>query len=106
MAEEELRHEGVPEREGVGGAVDAEYLPSAVVHAGNEAALYRVARRRDASSDGRRKERVDARYSGEEKAKILAKAKSLHITAWSARSSWLSSTARNTCLISARSTTT
>ncbi|WP_382465431.1 MobC family plasmid mobilization relaxosome protein [Streptomyces noursei] len=80
VAEEGLRHEGVPEREGLGGAVDAEQLSSAVVRAGDEAALYRVARRREASSDGQRKERVDARYSGEEKAKILAKAKSLHIT--------------------------
>ncbi|WP_369391155.1 MobC family plasmid mobilization relaxosome protein [Streptomyces sp. CG1] len=80
VAEEGLRHEGVPEQEGVGGAVDAGQLPSAVVRAGDEAALYRVARRREASSDGQRKERVDARYSGEEKAKILARAKSLHIT--------------------------
>ncbi|MER5547111.1 MobC family plasmid mobilization relaxosome protein [Streptomyces sp. NPDC002589] len=80
VAEEGLRHEGVPEQEGMGGAADAEELPSDVVRAGDEAALYRVARRREASGDGQRKERVDARYSGEEKAKILAKAKSLHIT--------------------------
>ncbi|MEU1570094.1 MobC family plasmid mobilization relaxosome protein [Streptomyces collinus] len=79
VAEGELRHEGVPEQEGVGEVVVAEQQP-AVVRAADEAALYRVARRREASSDGQRKERVDARYSVDEKARILAKAKALDIT--------------------------
>ncbi|MGJ5805252.1 MobC family plasmid mobilization relaxosome protein [Streptomyces europaeiscabiei] len=79
VAEGELRHEGVPEQEGVGEDVVAEQQP-AVVRAADEAALYRVARRREASGDGQRKERVDARYSVGEKAKILAKAKALDIT--------------------------
>ncbi|WP_432096323.1 MobC family plasmid mobilization relaxosome protein [Streptomyces sp. bgisy100] len=80
VAEEELRHEGVPEQEGVGDAVDSAQASSAVACAADEAALYRVARRREASSDGQRKKRVDARYSVDEKSRILAKAKSLHIT--------------------------
>ncbi|ELS55181.1 MobC family plasmid mobilization relaxosome protein [Streptomyces viridochromogenes] len=79
VAEGELRHEGVPEQEGVGEDVVAEQQP-AVVRAADEAALYRVARRREASGDGQRKERVDARYSVDEKAKILTKAKALDIT--------------------------
>ncbi|MFF4605757.1 MobC family plasmid mobilization relaxosome protein [Streptomyces sp. NPDC001339] len=80
VAEEALRHEGAPEQEGVGDADDAEQLSSAVVRAADDAALYRVARRREASSCGRREDRVDARYSEDEKARILAKAKSLEIT--------------------------
>ncbi|MFF5476705.1 MobC family plasmid mobilization relaxosome protein [Streptomyces sp. NPDC012935] len=78
-AEGELQHEGVPEQEGVGEDVIAEQQP-AVVRAADEAALYRVARRREASGDGQRKERVDARYSVDEKARILAKARALEIT--------------------------
>ncbi|MEU3257136.1 plasmid mobilization relaxosome protein MobC [Streptomyces albidoflavus] len=48
--------------------------------AADAAALHRVARRRKADPNGRRKERVDARYSSEEKDAILAKAKSLNIS--------------------------
>ncbi|WP_327744095.1 MobC family plasmid mobilization relaxosome protein [Streptomyces europaeiscabiei] len=76
-AEGELRHEGVPEQEGVGEDVVAEQQP-AVVRAADEAALYRVARRRE-RDDERREKRVDVRYSVDEKAKILAKAKALGI---------------------------
>ncbi|MFD9076369.1 plasmid mobilization relaxosome protein MobC [Streptomyces lasiicapitis] len=76
-----LRHEGVPEQEGVGSAAVADEQPSsAIVRVADEAALYRAAHRRTASSEGRREERVDARYSVEEKARILAKAQSLEIT--------------------------
>jgi hypothetical protein len=45
-----------------------------------EAAFHRAARRR-APHTARRKERVDARYSPEEKAKILTKARSLNVAA-------------------------
>ncbi|MEU9453087.1 plasmid mobilization relaxosome protein MobC [Streptomyces sp. NPDC048277] len=50
-----------------------------VVRAADEAALHRVARRRE-RDDERREKRVDVRYSVEEKSKILAKAKTLGIT--------------------------
>ncbi|MGW7082254.1 plasmid mobilization relaxosome protein MobC [Streptomyces sp. NPDC054871] len=80
VAEELLRREGAPEQKGVGRLVDAEETSPAVTRAADEAALYRAAHRRTASSEGRREERVDARYSVEEKARILAKAKSLEIT--------------------------
>lgn len=77
VAEEELRREGAPERElGVGEEAAAEQ--PAVVRAADEAALYRVARRRE-RDDVRREERVDVRYSVDEKARILAKAKALGI---------------------------
>ncbi|MGX1851685.1 plasmid mobilization relaxosome protein MobC [Streptomyces sp. NPDC055299] len=55
----------------------AEQQP-AVVRAADEAALYRVARRRE-RDDVRRVERVDVRYSVDEKSRILAKAKALGI---------------------------
>ncbi|MFB7934732.1 plasmid mobilization relaxosome protein MobC [Streptomyces sp. NPDC056039] len=80
VAEELLRREGAPEQEGVGHVVVEEQSSSATSRAADEAALYRAAHRRTASSEGRREERVDARYSVEEKARILAKAKSLEIT--------------------------
>ena len=48
----------------------------AVVRAADEAALYRVARRR-ARQEVQRKERVDVRYSTDEKAAILAEARRL-----------------------------
>jgi len=78
VAEGELRHEGVPELEGVGEDVVTEQQP-AVVRAVDEAALYRVARRRQRDDD-HRKQRVDVRYSADEKAKILAKAEALEVT--------------------------
>ena len=60
----------VPWSEGAPGTEDG------VVRAADEAALYRVARRR-ARQDVQRKERVDVRYSADEKAAILAKARRL-----------------------------
>ncbi|MFB7419390.1 plasmid mobilization relaxosome protein MobC [Streptomyces sp. NPDC056210] len=51
-------------------------LPRAV----EAAALHRIARRRKPDPNGQRKKRVDARYSVEEKAAILAKAKSLNVS--------------------------
>ncbi|GAA2064442.1 hypothetical protein GCM10009801_09060 [Streptomyces albiaxialis] len=77
VAEERLWHEGVPEQEpGVGEGVAAERQPSAVVRAADEAALYRVAKRRE-RDDEQRTARVDVRYSFDEKSRILAKAKQL-----------------------------
>ncbi|MEV6023847.1 plasmid mobilization relaxosome protein MobC [Streptomyces sp. NPDC052036] len=77
VAEEELRREGAPEQEaGVGGDVAAEQQP-AVARATGEAALYRVLRRRERCDDGRREARVDARYSEDEKAAIVARAKQM-----------------------------
>ncbi|WP_346777346.1 plasmid mobilization relaxosome protein MobC [Streptomyces sp. HNM0575] len=67
-------HRGVPEKDRL---VDAG--PAAVQRAAEEAALYRVARRRPYGK-GQRTQRVDARYSTDEKAKILAKARALGIT--------------------------
>ncbi|MBP5937910.1 MobC family plasmid mobilization relaxosome protein [Streptomyces sp. LBUM 1476] len=78
VAEGTLRREGAPEREGMGDATAAEQRP-AVVRAADEAALHRVARRRERDAE-RREKRVDVRYSVEEKAEILAKAKALGIT--------------------------
>lgn len=69
-----LGHQGVPEEDK---PVDAAAPP--LPRAADVAALHRVARRRPYSK-GQRKERVDARYSVEEKTKIRAKAQSLNIT--------------------------
>ncbi|MFD9485092.1 plasmid mobilization protein [Streptomyces sp. NPDC059991] len=57
--------------------------PAAAVplpRAADAAALHRVARRRKPDPNGRRKERVDARYSDEEKAAIVTKARSLNVS--------------------------
>ncbi|WP_445401098.1 MobC family plasmid mobilization relaxosome protein [Streptomyces sp. LE64] len=62
MAEEDPRHEGAPETRGV--------------RAADEAALRRVARRR-ARQGVQRKERVDVRYSLDEKRAILTEARRL-----------------------------
>ncbi|MFJ9709598.1 plasmid mobilization relaxosome protein MobC [Streptomyces sp. NPDC101234] len=79
VAEEKLRREGAPEQEpGLGEDVAAEQQP-AVVRAADEAALYRVLRRRERCDDGRREARVDARYSEVEKAAIVARAKAMGI---------------------------
>lgn len=70
---EDLRHRGMPEQEqraGTGTVV----LPRAA----EAAALHRIARRRK-RKDTQRKQRVDVRYSVEEKAAILARARSLNI---------------------------
>ncbi|MFF2331236.1 MULTISPECIES: MobC family plasmid mobilization relaxosome protein [unclassified Streptomyces] len=70
---EALGHQGVPEGEQpVAAAVP---LPRAA----EAAALHRVARRRKPGPNGQRKERVDARYSVDEKTEILAMARSLNI---------------------------
>lgn len=76
---EALGHQGVPEEEqptDVAAAAAAAPLPRAA----DVAALHRVARRRKPDPNGQRKQRVDARYSIEEKADILAKAKSLNVS--------------------------
>ncbi|MEH0470957.1 MobC family plasmid mobilization relaxosome protein [Streptomyces sp. B21-097] len=70
---EELGHQGAPEemqRASVGTVV----LPRAA----EAAALHRIARRRQ-RKDTQRKERVDVRYSVDEKTAILRKARSLNI---------------------------
>ncbi|MEU6057049.1 plasmid mobilization relaxosome protein MobC [Streptomyces sp. NPDC047097] len=69
---EGLGHQGVPEQEKPTGA--AVPLPRAA----DAAALRRAARRRK-RKDEQRKERVDVRYSIDEKTEILAKARSLNI---------------------------
>jgi hypothetical protein len=70
---EDLRHQGVPEGEQ---PVDAAV---ALARAAETAALHRVARRRQRDPNGQRKERVDARYSVDEKVDILRMARSLNI---------------------------
>lgn len=71
---EALGHQGVPKGEQ---SVDPAVV--ALPRAAEAAALHRVARRRKPDSNGQRKERVDARYSVEEKADILRMARSLNI---------------------------
>ncbi|WP_329327674.1 plasmid mobilization relaxosome protein MobC [Streptomyces luteogriseus] len=74
---EELGHQGVPEGEQPvdPAAADVPQLPRAA----EAAALHRVARRRQPDPNGQRKERVDARYSVDEKNEIRAMARSLNI---------------------------
>ncbi|MFE3167934.1 plasmid mobilization relaxosome protein MobC [Streptomyces sp. NPDC059224] len=74
-AAEALGHQGVPEEEQPVGAVAHPPLPRAA----EAAALHRVARRRRRDPNGQRKQRVDARYSVDEKADILRVARSLNI---------------------------
>ncbi|MGV9319744.1 MobC family plasmid mobilization relaxosome protein [Streptomyces sp. NPDC003660] len=71
---EALGHQGVPEGEQ---PVDTAAVP--LTRAADAAALHRVARRRQ-RKDTQRKERVDVRYSVDEKADILRTARSLNIT--------------------------
>ncbi|MFE0202524.1 MobC family plasmid mobilization relaxosome protein [Streptomyces sp. NPDC058985] len=72
---EALGHQGAPE---VGGQpVDTAAV--ALPRAAEAAALHRVARRRKPAPNGQRKERVDARYSVDEKDDILRMARSLNI---------------------------
>ncbi|MFF5485277.1 plasmid mobilization relaxosome protein MobC [Streptomyces virginiae] len=75
VAEAEPRREGAPGQEAAG-AADAG--PPVVVRAADEAALYRVARRRARDTE-QRKERVDVRYSVAEKQAILAEARHLNL---------------------------
>ncbi|MCX4882551.1 plasmid mobilization relaxosome protein MobC [Streptomyces sp. NBC_00847] len=71
---EDLGRQGAPEGEQIADTVAAQ-LPRAA----EAAALHRVARRRKPDPNGQRKERVDARYSVDEKTEILAMARSLNI---------------------------
>lgn len=76
---EALGHQGAPEEE----QPVADVSTTAAVplpRAAEAAALQRVARRRKPDPNGQRKKRVDARYSVEEKAAILAKARSLNVS--------------------------
>lgn len=73
---EALGHQGVPEE----GRTDDAAGPVALPRAADEAALHRVARRRQREPVQRR-ERVDVRYSVEEKADILHRARSLNVAA-------------------------
>ncbi|KIE25587.1 mobilization protein [Streptomyces sp. MUSC 125] len=70
---EDLGRQGAPEEEQ--STDTAAQLPRAA----EAAALHRVARRRKPDPNGQRKERVDARYSVDEKTEILAMARSLNI---------------------------
>lgn len=75
---EGLGHQGEPERDD-----PTDVSASAVVslpRAADQAALHRVARRRE-RQDEQRKERVDVRYSVDEKTGILGMAQSLNIAA-------------------------
>ncbi|MFG2983124.1 MobC family plasmid mobilization relaxosome protein [Streptomyces sp. NPDC048258] len=76
VAEAEPRREGAPGQKEVAGTADAG-LP-VVVRAADEAALYRVARRR-ARDTKQRKMRVDVRYSVAEHTEILAEAHRLNL---------------------------
>ncbi|MFK8910146.1 plasmid mobilization relaxosome protein MobC [Streptomyces sp. YS-3] len=71
-------HQGVPAEDQPTDADAAAAVP--LPRAADQAALHRVAQRRKPDPNGRRKERVDARYSIEEKAAILTKARSLNIS--------------------------
>ncbi|GLV89783.1 hypothetical protein Slala04_12370 [Streptomyces lavendulae subsp. lavendulae] len=75
VAEAEPRREGAPGQEAVGATGVG--LP-VVVRAADEAALYRVARRRARDSE-QRKMRVDVRYSVDEHTEILAEARRLNL---------------------------
>ncbi|OLZ67856.1 mobilization protein [Streptomyces sp. IMTB 2501] len=72
---EALGHRGAPEGGQPTGTAAAQ-LPRAA----EAAALHRVARRRKPDPNGQRKQRVDARYSLEEKAKILGQARKLNVS--------------------------
>ncbi|MGW0713063.1 MobC family plasmid mobilization relaxosome protein [Streptomyces sp. NPDC002643] len=71
---EDLGHQGAPEEE-----QSADTAAAQLPRAAEAAALHRVARRRKPDPNGQRKERVDARYSLDEKTEILAMARSLNI---------------------------
>ncbi|WP_307865792.1 plasmid mobilization relaxosome protein MobC [Streptomyces smyrnaeus] len=75
---EVLGHQGVPEREAPADADDA--APVALPRAADEAALHRVARRRK-REPVQRCQRVDVRWSVDEKADILRLADSLNVAA-------------------------
>ncbi|MFF7735514.1 plasmid mobilization relaxosome protein MobC [Streptomyces sp. NPDC007984] len=75
---EALGHQGVPEEEKQHS--DAEPVAVPLPRAAEAAALHRVAQRRKPDPGGRRKKRVDARYSVEERDAIRAKATSLNLS--------------------------
>ncbi|MFC8076242.1 plasmid mobilization relaxosome protein MobC [Streptomyces sp. NPDC057307] len=77
---EGLGHQGEPERETPAGIAVSAAVPSPLPRAADQAALHRVARRRE-RQDEQRKERVDVRYSVDEKTDILGMAQSLNIAA-------------------------
>lgn len=74
---EDVGHQGVPDENNPVGTTTRITAPRRAAEA---AALHRVARRRQ-RKETQRKERVDVRYSTEEKADILAEARSLNIAA-------------------------
>ncbi|SFJ76300.1 mobilisation protein (MobC) [Streptomyces pini] len=73
---EEAGHQGTPE--GKQPAMPLAESAGSLPRAAEAAALHRIARRRR-RQDTQRKERVDVRYSAEEKNKIVARARSLNI---------------------------
>ncbi|MCI3224337.1 MobC family plasmid mobilization relaxosome protein [Streptomyces sp. NP-1717] len=77
---EGLGHQGVPEQDTPAGVAVSAAVPSPLPRAADQAALHRVARRRERQTE-QRKERVDVRYSVDEKTGILGMAQSLNIAA-------------------------
>ncbi|MGW5863212.1 plasmid mobilization relaxosome protein MobC [Streptomyces sp. NPDC055239] len=77
---EALGHQGVPEEEKQHPDVEPVAVAVPLPRAAEAAALHRVAQRRKPDPGGRRKKRVDARYSVEERAAIRAKATSLNLS--------------------------
>ncbi|WP_031230370.1 plasmid mobilization relaxosome protein MobC [Streptomyces niveus] len=77
---EGLGHQGVPEQNDPTDISDSAVVPSPLPRAADQAALHRVARRRERQTE-QRKERVDVRYSVDEKTDILGMAQSLNIAA-------------------------
>ncbi|MFF2939869.1 plasmid mobilization relaxosome protein MobC, partial [Streptomyces niveus] len=77
---EGLGHQGVPEQDTPAGVAVSAAVPPPLPRAADQAALHRVARRRE-RQDEQRKERVDVRYSVGEKTGILGMAQSLNIAA-------------------------
>lgn len=72
-------HQGVPEEIPTSDVDDA--APVVLPRAADEAALHRVARRRERDPNGQRTERVDVRYSVDEKTDIFRMADSLNVAA-------------------------
>ncbi|MFJ7077664.1 MobC family plasmid mobilization relaxosome protein [Streptomyces sp. NPDC098781] len=77
---EALGHQGVPEKEEQPADADPADPAVSLPRAAEAAALHRLAQRRKPDPGGRRKKRVDARYSVEERDAIRAKATSLNLS--------------------------
>ena len=77
---EALGHQGVPEEEKQHSDAEPVAVAVPLPRAAEAAALHRVAQRRKPNPGGRRKKRVDARYSVEERDAIRAKATSLNLS--------------------------